>query len=47
MPELEKLIRDYEHLKEQLKRININIEDVTNELMSLEIETPSWGYRAF
>jgi L-rhamnose isomerase/sugar isomerase len=44
MPELEKLIRDYEHLKEQLKRININIEDVTNELMSLEIETPSWGY---
>jgi L-rhamnose isomerase len=44
MPEIEKLTRDYEHLKEQLKRDNIDIEYITTALQSLEIETPSWGY---
>lgn len=44
MPEVERLNRDYEHLKEQLKRDNIDIENITNALMCLEIETPSWGY---
>jgi L-rhamnose isomerase/sugar isomerase len=40
----EKLFRSYENLKEQLKDSNIDIENVTKALMSLEIETPSWGY---
>jgi len=44
MPELERLNRDYEHLKEQLKRDNTDIGRVTEVLMKLEIETPSWGY---
>lgn len=44
MPEVERLNRDYEHLKEQLKRDNIDIENITSALMCLEIETPSWGY---
>ncbi|MGB9594722.1 MAG: TIM barrel protein [Candidatus Poribacteria bacterium] len=44
MPEVERLNRDYEHLKEQLRRGNIDIENITNALMCLEIETPSWGY---
>ncbi len=44
MPEVERLNRDYEHLKEQLRRDNIDIENITNALMCLEIETPSWGY---
>lgn len=44
MPEVEKLQNDYEHLKDQLKRDKVDIEDITKELMCLEIETPSWGY---
>ena len=44
MPEIEKLTRDYEHLKEHLKRDNIDIENITTALQCLEIETPSWGY---
>ncbi len=44
MPEIERLQRDYEHLKEQLRRDNIDIEEILNALINLEIETPSWGY---
>ncbi len=38
------LTRDYDHLKEQLGRRDIDIDEITNALMALEIETPSWGY---
>lgn len=44
MPDVEKLARDYEHLRDQLKRNNVDIESITSSLMCLEIETPSWGY---
>lgn len=44
MNEVERLFRDYDHLKEQLRRDDIDIEVVTTALMNLEIETPSWGY---
>ena len=38
------LARDYDHLREQLGRRYIDIDEITNALMALEIETPSWGY---
>jgi L-rhamnose isomerase/sugar isomerase len=40
MSESEKLISDYEYLSNKLE----NIDAVTEALMNLEIETPSWGY---
>jgi len=40
----EKLTRNYESLTAQLKDDNIDIENITKVLMSLEIETPSWAY---
>ena len=42
--EEQELVRDYDHLKGQLGKEGINIENVTGALMALEIETPSWGY---
>jgi len=44
MSEVEKLTRDYDHLRDQLERDGINIDELTSALMALEIETPSWGY---
>jgi L-rhamnose isomerase/sugar isomerase len=44
MSEIENLARDYDHLKGQLERDRINIDEITGVLMKLEIETPSWGY---
>lgn len=44
MSETDRLKRDYEYLKKQLERESIDADEVTKALMSLEIETPSWGY---
>lgn len=44
MSEIQDLQRDYEHLKIQLDRDGLDIEELTKKLMALEIETPSWGY---
>ncbi len=44
MSEIEKLTRDYNHLKEHLEREGMDIDELTGKLMVLEIETPSWGY---
>ena len=44
MSEVEELTRDYDHLREQLERDGINIDEIIGVLMELEIETPSWGY---
>ena len=44
MSEVEELTRDYDHLRDQLERDGINIHELTETLMALEIETPSWGY---
>ena len=44
MSEVEELTSDYDHLKVQLGREGINVDEVTSALMDLEIETPSWGY---
>ena len=44
MSEAEELTCDYDHLRDQLEREGINIDKLTETLMALEIETPSWGY---
>ena len=44
MSEVQELIRDYDHLKARLEKEGTNVDEVTNALMALEIETPSWGY---
>jgi L-rhamnose isomerase/sugar isomerase len=38
------LVDDYDHLKGQLEKRGIDIDEITGALMALEIETPSWGY---
>ncbi len=40
MVEVEELTSDYDYLREKLE----NIDEITNALTALEIETPSWGY---
>jgi len=34
---------DYEHLAKQLRRRNVNIEDLTNKAQAFRVAVPSWG----
>lgn len=37
------IVEDYEHLAKQLKRRNIDIEDITRKAQEFKVAVPSWG----